>query len=801
MLTNYLLTAFRNLQRNKSYAFINTLGLAVGIAACLLLFLVVQFETSFDNFHKKKAAIYRVGTELHSQDGITYTDGSPLPVGPALRIDFPQIKEVASIFKNYGGQITIDNGTAPAKKLREDNFYYAEPEFFAMFDFGWLQGDANSVLAQPNSIVLTQSTAEKYFGNWRSAMGRTVKHNNATLYTVTGILKNIPPNSDFPLAAVVPYSSLKETYLKNNFQDWVSTFSGACTFVVLPPELPVAKFNAELKSFAKRHKPAAYAADAPFAQPLSEIHYDGRFGNYPDRIFSHSLINALSLIGLFLIVIACVNFINLSTAQAVNRSKEVGVRKVLGSSRRQLAFQFLGETALLTIFAVIMSLIIARLFLPFLNQLLELQLTISLANPVLIGFLGLLTILVTFLSGTYPALILSGFNPITALKSRISVAKAGGLSLRRVLVILQFSIAQALVIGMLIVVSQMNYFRHATLGFNKTAIVNVDIPFDSVSRSRVDHLRNSLLENPAIKDVSLSFASPSSDNGWNTDLKFDHSTKKTEFGADLKWADTSYFRLYGLRFIAGRPYYHSDTIREFVVNETFLQKLGIRHPQDAIGKEINLWDQTKANIVGVVKDFNVRSLQRPITPVIMSTWKALYQTINIQITSGSEQAALPFIQQQWTRAFPDYVYHYQFLDDTIAGFYKHEAQLSQLYKIFAAIALFISCLGLYGLVAFMAVQRTREMGIRKVLGASARNIIYLLSKEFTVLIIIAFALAAPIAYYIMHKWLMNYHYRITPGLTIFALAIGGSIIIAWITVGHRAIRAALANPIQSLRSE
>jgi len=271
MFKNYFKTAFRNFKRNKSYAIINVLGLAIGIAACLLIFLVIQFETSFDNFHKKKDSIYRVGSEFHSQDGVSYSDGVALPVGPQLRIDFPQIKEVASIFRN-GGQITIDNGNGQQKKLVEENFYYAEPEFFKMFDFGWISGNAQSCLNDPTSAVLTQETAEKYFGSWRSAIGKTIKFNNKTLYKITGILKNVPANSDFPLSVVVSYTALQNTFMKDNLHDWVSTFGGAYTFVVLPHELPVNKFNTELKAFAKKHKPAEYAADAPFAQPLTDIH-------------------------------------------------------------------------------------------------------------------------------------------------------------------------------------------------------------------------------------------------------------------------------------------------------------------------------------------------------------------------------------------------------------------------------------------------------------------------------------------------------------------------------------------------
>src|SRR6185295_2085940 len=464
MFKNYLKTAFRNLRRNKSYAIINVLGLTIGIAASLLIFLVIQYETSFDNFHKKKDSIYRLGTEFHTQDGVGYSDGVSFPVGATLRIDFAQIKEVASIFRN-GDQVSIEQRNGQLKKLNEPNFYYAEPEFFKMFDFGWLAGSPQTSLKDPHSAALTQATAGKYFGDWKSALGKTFKYNNKALYKVTGILKDPPPNTDFPLAVVVSYSALENTNIKNNLTDWVSTFGGAYTFVVLPPELSPAKFDTQLKAFAKKYKPAEYSKDAFVTQPLSEIHFDDRFGNFRGHTFSHALIRALAFIGLFLILIACVNFINLATAQAVNRSREVGVRKVLGSNRRQLAFQFLGETAFITIAAVILAVLVAEITLPFLNSLLETKMAMNLIfNSWLVLFIITLTISVTILSGLYPAIILSGFNPITALKSKITSKMMGGISIRRVLVVLQFAIAQLLIIGMLIVVGQMNFFRNASLG-------------------------------------------------------------------------------------------------------------------------------------------------------------------------------------------------------------------------------------------------------------------------------------------------------------------------------------------------
>jgi len=572
--------------------------------------------------------------------------------------------------------------------------------------------------------------------------------------------------------------------------------------VVLPPGLTEKQFDADLASFRKKHVPADYATKRGFIlQPLSDIHFDKRFGNFNGRTFSKELITALSLIGLFLIVIACINFINLATAQAINRAKEVGVRKVLGGKKKQLIAQFLSETFIITLSAVAIAIVISFAALPFLNQLLETTVTMHF-NMVMLLFLAAVLVLVTLLSGLYPAVILSGFNPITALKARFASKSSGGISLRRALVVLQFTVAQVLIISTLIVVSQMDYFKNAPMGFDKDAIVSVGVPNDSVSQSKIDALKTQLLQLSGIKNVSFGTFSISDNSHWGSDFNFDNSSKATDFSADLKWADADVFKTYNLQIIAGVPYRPSDTVREFVVNETLVKKLGIRNPQDIIGKKIDFWGgQLKARVVGVVKDFNSASLAKPMVPVVMAPWKEVYQTMAVKLQPQNAKQTLAAIEKLWNTTYPEYVYQFQFLDDKIAGFYKQEDQLSQLYKIFAGIAVFISCLGLYGLVSFMAVQRTKEVGIRKVLGASAGSIVYLFSKEFTLLITIAFLIAAPVAYFFMHEWLNGFSFRISIGFDIFLITIAASVAIAWLTVGYRALRAAMANPVKSLRTE
>lgn len=808
MIRNYIKTAWRSLLRNKSYATINVVGLAVGIAACLLIFLIVQFETSFDNFHAKKDQIYRVITVFHGPDGVRPSGGVPLPISEGLRNDFPLLKGVAEVYRNDGSHFSVGNQNKGEgiKKFKEDDTYWAEPEFFAMFDFPWLAGDKKTALSEPFSVVLSQNEAEKFFGNWRDAMGKTIRYENKKDLKVTGIIQNTPRNTDFPMSIVMSFATAKAKGgdLDGNQKDWVSTFGDNNCYIVLPSNISEATFNKSMAAFTKKHKPAEYVKDQLQIRPLTGMHYDTEVGVFSGKGFGKPLIKAISLIGLFLLIIACVNFINLATAQAVNRSKEVGIRKVMGSNRTQLVFQFISETLIITLFAVILAVGLAEVTLPLLNQLLKIQLSRAfIADPVLLLFLLAVILGVTFLAGFYPALVLSGFNPITALKNKVAAGRKTGLSLRHVLVVFQFGIAQVLVIGTLVIIYQMNYVRNKSLGFDKEAVLTVPFPGDSVSKSKLETLRNQLLQKSGVKAVSYGFSSPSGTNGWSSDFNFNGSPIRTAFNANLKWADAEYFDLYGLKFVAGGPYRKSDTLTGYVVNETLLHKLNITDPKQAIGKYIKFWDDKSKNkqIVGVVKDFNTGTLKNAIPAVVMGSWKNTYQSISIKIQPADINKTMASVQRLWNDTFPDGMYEYQFLDDKIATFYDTENQLSALYKIFAGIAIFISCLGLYGLVSFMALQRTKEVGIRKTLGASVGHIVYLFSKEFTILILVAFAISAPVGWYFMNKWLQDYTYKIPLGPGIFVLAIVVSIAIAWTTVGYKAVKAALVNPVKSLKSE
>ena len=803
MIKDFFKTAFRNLWRNKNFTIINITGLAAGIAVCLIIFLIIQFELSFDGFHSKKDRIYRILTELHSEDGVHRTAGVPFPLPAAMHNDFASMKSSA-VYSDGGDQILITDEKSGQiqKKFKEDKgVFFTEPSFFEIFDFPLLEGEYRS-LKEPNTAVLTKETAERYFGDWRSAIGKSFKHNNDGLFKITGILAPIPANTDFQIKIVASYASLKKRF-EDNSTDWVSVATNHTCYVLLPEALSPASMNNQLSSFEKKYKTGDALRNIQLVQSLSQVHFDDEPGNFSERTVSNNLINTLWLIAVFILLIACVNFVNLATAQAVNRSKEVGVRKVLGSNRAQLKFQFFSETIIITLFAVVLAVVITVLMLPGLQSVLKLSFSFDIQhNPFIILFLISIALAVTLLAGFYPAIVLSRLNPITALKSKVTAGKTKGVSLRSGLVVFQFVIAQALIISTLIIVNQIKYFRSRPMGFDKNAIVNVSFPDDSVARTKLDYLKNKLLAIQGIKAVSFSFGSPADDGNWSSRFLFNHQQKVTDWSANLKWADADYSKTYNLQLAAGRNLMPSDSVREFLVSENLLKRVGIDKPGEALNKEISMWDnELKGPIVGVVRDFNAFSLREAIAPVLISTQKEFYTKAGIKMEAGKIPDVLKKVEALWNEVYPDYVYEPRFLDAKIDNFYAQENKLSQLYKIFAALAVFLSCLGLYGLVSFMAAQRIKEVGIRKVLGASVKSIILLFSKEFLILIGIAFVIAAPLAWYFMHSWLQDFVYRITISWWILLLAGLIAVIVALITISFKAIKAAIANPVKSLRTE
>lgn len=818
MFRNYFKTAFRSLTRNRNYTIINIAGLAVGIAVCMMIFFIIQFQTSFDNFHAKKDRIYRVLTESHHADAgnISYEKNVPFLMPDGLKAAFPQLEQVAPVYASHNDELqTLDDNGTPLKNFKEQSgVFYTSPSFFKMFDFPLLAGSYES-LKDPNNVLLTKEIAETYFGDWKTAMGKTIKLTGyysigsglfqfpATTLKVSGVLATIPANTDFQLKLVIAYGTDFTGDKQYGFAqpDWNGTSADFGCYVLLPQNISVSNFNQQLRAYSRKVLPADNN-NSQILQPLSAVHYDAQAGNYSNKTISHELINVLWLIAAFILLIACVNFINLSTAQAVNRAKEVGVRKVLGSNKSQLQIQFIVETFLIVLIAVILAAGITMLALPYINRLLELSLSFNiLNNPAIILFLVAVTIVVTALAGFYPSIVLSRFNPVNALKSKLTANTAKGISLRRGLVVFQFIIAQALIIGTLVIVKQMDYFMNQPLGFDKDAIVNVPFRPDSTGGKLTDYLKQQLLSNGALA-VSFNSNSPIEDNNVFTKFKFDHAQKDEDFQAITKFADDDYMSTYKLQLIAGRNLEPSGYTKEFLVNESFVKSLGLKKPEDILNKEISMMGGLiKCPVVGVLKDFNDRSLRNNVAPLLIAENSTMYRQASIKFSTANMSSTMQAIKKIWQQTFPNYVYEYKFLDDKIASFYEQENQLSQLYKIFAAIAIFLSCLGLYGLASFMAAQRIKEVGIRKVLGATSANIVYLFSKEFIVLIAIAFVIATPIAWYYMHQWLQNYAYRIDVSWWIFLIGGIAAIVIALATISFQAIKAAIANPVKSLRTE
>jgi putative ABC transport system permease protein len=619
---------------------------------------------------------------------------------------------------------------------------------------------------------------------------------------VSGILATIPANTDFQLKLVVAFGTDFTGDIAKS-TNWDETGPDFGCYILLPPNISATSFNQQLRAYSRKMA-SPDNKDSHFVQPLSAVHYDTQTGDYSNKTISLELLNVLWLIAAFILLIACVNFINLSTAQAINRAKEVGVRKVLGSNKTQLQIQFIIETILIVTSAVMLATLIAILALPYVNKLLELSLSFNiLSNLAIILFLLTVTIVVTALAGFYPSIVLSRFNPVNALKSKLTVNTAKGISLRRGLVVFQFIIAQALIIGTLIIVQQTNYFMDQPLGFDKDAIVNVPFRPDSTGGKLAEYLRQQLLSVNGVQAVSFSSNTPvEDDNDMTSTFRFNLAIKETDFHAILKFTDNEFVQAYKLPLIAGRNLRPSDMVREFLVNEALVKNLGLKNPEDILNKDISMWDdRLKGPVVGVLKDFNNRSFHHDLAPLLITTNITMYRQVGIKLATTNISSTMRSVKKIWEQTFPDFVYEYKFLDDKIEGFYKQENQLAQLYKFFASMAIFLSCLGLYGLASFMAVQKTKEVGIRKVLGATAGNIVYLFSKEFIVLIAIAFAIATPIAWYYMHQWLQDYVYRINISWWLFAAGGLAAIIIALATISFQAIKAAIANPVKCLRME
>lgn len=798
MYSKYFKIAWRSLKKNKTFAAINIIGLSLGIACGIVIFTIIRFHASFDDFHPDSARIYRAVTEFHSET-IDLTGAVPQPLGKALRNEYTFADKVGRLVSYANTLVAIPGEGVPKKFQEEDGVAFTEPEFFDIFNFPLVKGDKRTALKDPNAALITEKTAIKYFGT-ADAIGKTIQVNNDITFTVTGILKDLPANTSRRQQVYLSYYNLKDrnAWLASD-SSWGGVYSGSQCFVLMKPGFTQASVESQMKTLSHKYYTGQDAEVFNFKlQPLHDIHFNTELGG---GAVNKSFLWALGFIGLFLIITACVNFINLATAQALNRSKEVGVRKVMGSRRAQLFWQFIAETTLITLIAVLLAYGWAYLALPYLSRLFNAAISINFFQgwqlPV---FTLALAVLVIFMAGSYPGLVLARFQPIMALKGKLSQKYIGGFSLRRVLVITQFAISQILIIGTIVIAGQMKYSKNADLGFDKDAIVMLPLP--EGNQVKMNTLKNRIAQLPGVEKISLCYQSPASRSNNNTGPLYDNRAKEELWSVNTKYADNQYVSTFNIPLVAGRNLFASDTAREFLVNETFVKKLNLPSPQDVIGKMLSVnRGEVSGPIVGVVKDFKNASSHNDIDAVCIATNANEYRSCAVKINMHQAKNTLASFEKIWSETYPDYLYSYQFMDDRIADFYRMENILLQMIEIFCAIAVFIGCLGLYGLVSFMAVRKNKEISIRKVLGAGMHNILWIFGKEFARLLLIAFVIAAPLAWYIMRQYLQDYKYRINIGIEIFAVALGCTFLIAALTVGLRTVKSALANPVKNLKSE
>jgi len=795
MFRNYIKIAFRNITRQKVYSSINISGLAIGLACCIALFLFVQYEFSFDNFQTKADRIYRVVQHNQRAHGIDYRESTPYPMAEALRLDFPQLEQVTQVFWNRNIVISYDNN-----RYQENHALFIEPQFLEIFDVQWINGDPNSAINDPNTVILTESLAEKYFGI-EPAIGKVIRLGNKTDVKITGIIKDSPKNTHLPYTMMVSSSTLK-TFLDFDYNSWNLNTSNSLCYILAPQYFSIPDFESRLPGFQTKFRTPETARKETFhLQPLKDIHFDSRYSSHY-YITSKNTLWTFSAIGFFILIIACINFINLSTAQAIKRSKEVGVRKVLGSNRVQLIRQLLGESFIYTFIAFLLALLVVETFISNINHYLGNGINLSLMQNIYVGvFILGLYLLVSIFTGFYPSLFLSKFNPAEALKTKTSGNKS--LYLRNGLVVTQFVISQILIVCTIIISTQMDLFRNKDLGFRKDSVLSVPMPNYDGTKGR--SLKSRWLQNPAIKNVSFALGTPTANRNMLTSVTPLTSNDQSRFYVIEKPVDEEYFNIFKIPVISGQsflPYSSENQNIKFVVNETLIKRMGIANPQDAIGNTIKAGGVGQGEIIGVVKDFHSQSLHQEIKPVLF--YRHLEQYIReaeILIQPQNISETLTYIENIWNESYPEEIFEYQFLDVLLENSYQNENKTFQLFQAFTIIAIFIGCLGLLGLISFMIAQRTKEIGIRKVLGASLSGIVSLLTKDLFKWIFIAIIIAWPIAWYAMNTWLENYAYRIEIGLWIFLISGAMAFVIALLSVSFQAIRAALSNPIEALRYE
>ncbi len=814
MLKNYFLVALRNFRRNKTFSFINIVGLSIGISASLVIFLLVQYDFAFDKFEKEGSRIYRVVVHGTNNDGIWRGSSLAEPMADAARKQVSGLGIVAPFRTLDETRVTIPypNVNSPLVLRKQKDILVADSNYFHLIGYTWLAGSPMTATREPYQVVLTEKNAALYYGKtaYTDIIGKSIIFDDTIQCTVTGIVKNLPGNSDFYFGTFISRPTYYTTRLKpEGFGQWGYTNSADQLFVRLLPGVKPATVKAQLTkaiiALNGKPDPNDHSTVEGDLQPLDDLHFNLDYGVFDNSRQAHKpTLYYLLAVAAFLLLLAAINFINLTTAQASQRAKEIGIRKTMGSHRRQLIFQFLTETFVLTLMATILSLVLLPFLLKIFADFIPADFHFNLLEqPGVIGFLLGLVFVVTVLAGGYPALVLSGFKPVLVLKNQ-SFAGSGATRsgwLRKSLTVSQFVIAQVFIIGVLLVSKQIDYAINRDLGFSRDAV----LWFRTNSRqeaSKKSVLLDKLRDIPGISLVSISNNPPSSHGTWTSSMVFNDGKKEIHENVQMKFADSNYFRMYQFRLLAGTGIPQSDTPNAVVINETYLHLLGYQDPQKIIGKEIS----GNLRIVGVMADFFPESLRVPIKPLLIANGMKNAKLFNIKLQAnradGSQwPATISAIGKAFRAVYPNDDFDYQFVDETVAKFYTAEKNISRLLAWATGLTIFISCLGLLGLVIYVTNQRTKEIGIRKVIGASVTSLIVLLSRDFLKLIGVAILIAVPIAWWGSHKWLENFAYKTTLSWWIFAAGGGVLLLVALIILCVRTLRAAMVNPVRALRSE
>jgi putative ABC transport system permease protein len=793
MLKNYLKTAFRNLARQKAYSTINVTGLTVGLVCFMAIFLWVQDELSFDRFHKNADRIYRVVCSTSDDGSPTNANGS-FGVGPALKKDFPAVLETVRIRKMEQSP-TVYVGYKD-RKFYEPRFFFSEPSIFTVFDFPLVKGDPAAALAEPNTVVLTEETARKYFGN-EDPLGKMIEADaysdgNLMLFRVTGIAKNVPRNSHLHFDFLASYGSQKDD--TNNISGFYQHF----TYVLLDHATSAESLGGQLLDFLHRNwrKDPWYTISL---QPLLDIHLRSRLKSEIEANGSILYVYVYTAIAALVLAIAGMNFMNLTTARATRRAREVGIRKVVGARKNQLIQQFLGESFLLSLLSAVGAALFVIMALPLFNKLSGKSLTaVALAHPSFVLMNGCVILAVGFISGIYPAFFLSAFRPIHTLKHG-TASSTSGAALRKGLVIVQFALSIGIVLATIVVQGQMKYIRSRNLGYDRKQIVV--IPLNKDLRQNYEGFRNELMKYAGIENVTTSSYVPTRGSAH---LNFRFEGHEDMLGQVVYLVDKEFVETYGLKVLAGRNIRRPlsrEGPSEFLVSELTTREAGYSSPQEAIGKSVS-FEEFKGQIVGVVNDINIYSLHRlPYSIIYMATPIGNHKYLSLRILPQNTAEAIGHIQKTWREMVPNYPLDYFFLDASFERMHISDKKMGEVFSIFSILAIFVACLGLFGLAAYTVAQRTKEIGVRKILGASTVHIYVLLSKEFLAWVVLANIIAWPAAYFVMHKWLQNFAFRIAIGWEMFLASAGAALVISVITVSYQSIKAALANPADSLRHE